>query len=213
MKFYDIQQGDKVSSASPYAIRVGNIYLTYQDEDAFPYVVTSKRVIFGPRGTEHDGIHKRYKTGGRGEETLLEGRYWWDSSALVNWIWQDEAVNQEAMKRLSVSLRKRLGLNPNKITYFVECMVPQTEEHDIEKFIVELPLTEYLSLGVTGNESEFFWHLKHKNDMPSGEVKPTANGMDAKDVWRHYEMVGESIKLTRDDLKQIVSETIDRLIS
>ena len=213
MQFHKIQLDDNVSSASPYAIHVDNVFLTYTDEDAFPYVVTDKRVLFGPYGTEHDDIHKKYNTGKHGEKTLLEGRYWWKSSALVNWIWKDVSVNQDAMRILANSMKKRLGLNPANITYFLECIVPKTEEHELEKFIVELPLSEYLSLGVTGNESEFFWHIMHKNEQQTVKVKPTANGMDSRDVWRHYEMVGESIKLTRNDLRKIVSETINRLFS
>lgn len=203
MKFYEL--GDDIwdLQADPCKINIANILCTYQDNDAFPYVVTNERVIFGNYGEEHDSVLKRL---GKDEISLLEGRLWTSKLIISNWDYNDHNSNPENMKRLSDAFRGRLSLSPDKITYCEEF----SYEHEF--FIVIMSLNEYLSLNVVGNIAEFFWRLKNKQNKHT-DVKPAFNGMDTKDIWRHYEMVGESkMKLNESQLRQVIKEIINRLI-
>ena len=158
MKFYLSKGG--INTASPYMVRIENgPSLTYMDEDAFPYVITPDRIIFGGYGTEHDSVEARLS-----EDTpiVVEGRLWTRSMVMTNWSYRE---NTDAMKRLAVDFKTRLNLNPDEIRFFVDCLVGRNERHGVEAFVVETTLSEFTSLNIVGNMSEFFWDLMNKENL------------------------------------------------
>ena len=204
MKFYLSKGG--INTASPYMVRIENgLSLTYMDEDAFPYVITPNRIIFGGYGTEHNSVEARLS---ENTPIVVEGRLWVRYMVMTNWSYRE---NTDAMKRLAVDFKTRLNLNPNEIRFFVDCIVGRNERHGVVHFVVETTLSEFTSLNIVGNMSEFFWDLMNKENLAKEKIKPTANGMNPRDVWRHYEKIEETHKLSREKLRKIVNEIITKL--
>ena len=88
--------------------------------------------------------------------------------------------------------KSRLGINPNEITLYLHCTVGMCERHDFETFVVGISIPEYLSLNIEGDVSEFFWDLKHKQELVNSRPPQITNtGMDTRNAWRHAEYVEE----------------------
>jgi hypothetical protein len=81
----------------------------------------------------------------------------------------------------------------------------------VVQFVVETTLSEFTSLNIVGDMSEFFWDLMNKENLAKEKIKPTANGMNPRDVWRHYEKIEETRKLSRENLRKMINEIIAKL--
>lgn len=205
MKFYRSKTKGEYQ-ASPCQVRVDGLNLSFLDDEAFPIIVCSDRVVFGTRGTEHHDMYPRINR----SRIENEGRFWLGANVLTLWNfdYSGECNYVDCVKRIIVALRKRIGINPNDVTVYLECAVAQTEEHEYEDFVVAVPALEYIGLNISGDLSEFFWHIMHKEDIAKPQVQQvTSNGMNAKDVWRHYE-VAESMRIDENTLRQIVEGVV-----
>lgn len=190
---------------TPYCVNVDGLHLSYMDEDAVPVIVYTNKVVWGGRGCEHDSIEIKH---GEKNEKLL-ARYWIKSHVLAIWSFPGEGTNTERewFACLADSMKKH-GINPNNVILYLEFYVENTPEHDAEAFIIEFTLQEYLSINIGGEPNEFFWHMMNRETKIQNEPQTiTKNGMNAKDVWRHYE-VQETIRLTEQDLRDIVNSVI-----
>lgn len=210
MKFYLTTGERKGYQASPFAISVGDVNCYYRDDDTVPFVITlGGRVCFGAPGSEHHDILAHI-----GEtQTKAEGRFWKGSGALAFWD-EDNDINRENVNLVVSALHDRIGVEPGVIRMFLDCQYEGVDRTG-GGLIVELTPAEYLSMNIPeGQNTRYFWDLYKKRNKLSdgGKNGITQNGMYSRDIWRHYQNVGESrggkIVISESKLREIISSVI-----
>lgn len=206
--------------ASPFLVRSDNVLLSYLDFDAFPFVITNDNVYVGGYGAEHSDVETHYKSQIKPGSIEWEGRYWKHEDAIALWAFYSEEDNscKDAMSRLIKAFRTRFGIDIRTTRLFMDFCVASNSQHDFVSFMVEMTVSEYMSLNIpqgrSEKQAEFFWGIMNKENKLQSDDTPSniaPNGMNTKDVWRHYERVGESkipkgaIRLTEEDLKYIIN--------
>ena len=56
------------------------------------------------------------------------------------------------------------------------------------------------------------WEIQEKKKGLNKPEDSTSTGISKKDFWRHYEMVGENIKLNENDIEYIVTEATKKIV-
>ena len=206
MKFYDNTNKYNIT-AEPFMVKVDGLELPW-DRNAVPFVITNNGVYFGSPESEHNELEAHLGLDQRlGKRAYIEGRFW--TKAYVVAFWGIEALKTEDFKKLSVALRKRLHVDPEDVTVFLDYAVGTTEQHPFTTFIVEMTLPEACGINFQGNMAEYFYSQMKKQEEPKRDEKIADNGMLNKDIWRHYQNVGES-KL-REVVEDIVRNVLEEV--
>ena len=181
MKFYTSTENTGLV-ADPCGVSVGDVGLTYTSKDSVPFVVSKQgRVVFGERGTEHQDIEPQ--VGGL-KNCMLRGRLWLTPGVLTVWECQPRRIG---LMWVADEIKRRFGINPEDIRFFFEVT--------LRMLVVELPLSEYLRLNISGNQITWFrQEYARQQRLKNSKNNDFGAKMDAKNIWRHYEMVGENRK-------------------
>ena len=185
---------------------MGNTYLYFQDDDAYPIIITrGGSVKVGPATTEH------WELAG-GETPAVQARLWLNTRILTVW---NDYVSAEAMSKIANVIQKKFNLSPDQVR-FVFDGYRYISRDEYENIVCELPLSEYIKLNPSMSLNNFvlLYYDREQKLKANGYVPdPAKNGMDKKDIWRHYKMVGESktIKLSEKQLRKVIAESIKKL--
>ena len=204
MNFYTDKNNRQ--EASPCNVRMGNTYLYFQDDDAYPIIITrGGSVKVGPATTEH------WELAG-GETPAVQARLWLNTRILTVW---NDYVSAEAMSKIANVIQKKFNLSPDQVR-FVFDGYRYISRDEYENIVCELPLSEYIKLNPSMSLNNFvlLYYDREQKLKANGYVPdPAKNGMDKKDIWRHYKMVGESktIKLSEKQLRKVIAESIKKL--
>ena len=215
MKFY-LYNKEHPYQASPFAVSVDGVSCSYRDSDAIPLVITlGGRVCFGVPGSEHHEVLAHI-----GEtQSRAEGRFWMWGGVLSFWD-EEHDITNENIKLVINALRDRFKVDSGDIRMFLDCQYDQSKRAD-GGLIVEISPAEYLSMNVPfGQNRQYFWDLYIKRAKLSGEDgdKVAGNGMLKRDVWRHYQNVGEGkvgskVIISEDRLKEIIVSVLKEHLS
>lgn len=207
MKFYtETNRGLRVE-ASPCEIYAGNISLRYDSEGACPIVITKTgNVIVGKEGTEH------WEICDEGQQ-VSQARLWLGSNVLSVW---NSYVSADTMRKYGEKIQKKFGLSPDKVRFMFDGY--RTVDGKEESVVCEMPLSEYISMNTHKPLNDLALDLyDRQNKLQSNGYAPdpAKNGMDKKDIWRHYQMVGESkiIKISSSQLSDIICEAITNVMA
>lgn len=213
MKFY-LYNKKRAYEASPYAVSVDGVKCTYKDSDSVPFIITLEgRVCFGMPGSEHHEILARV-----GEtQSRAEGRFWRRSGALTFWD-ENLDINRENVNLVVDALRDRIGADEGAIRMFLDCQYEGVDRTG-DGLIVELTPAEYLSMNIPARQNtRYFWDLYRKKvKLSGGDDKAAGNGMLSRDIWRHYQNIGEGkagkVIISESKLRNIISGSIRRALS
>lgn len=202
MKFYDNIKNPRYE-ASPFAIETDDTHLFYTSTDAVPFIYYQSGIVFGVPGGEHDDIESKNK----GKRPLIRGRWWVKANALVLWeCTSSYEVKCSFLKKFVQTVRK-FGTDGMGIRFFEDFGRFREEDGNrrMQIVIMETTVREYLSLNIQENEENWFWRTFDSWGKEKNVVKNTTkSGMDARDVWRHYE-------LAESDIMKMVKECIKRI--
>ena len=222
MRFYDL--GDNTyDMAFPLRVVVPDkgLVLSYGKPGAMVFVTTDGyqdeygrevpgRCVFGTDGeTAHSELRDKL---GEGETVTMRGVLWPQHDVMTVWqTFDNMSQMRELMKVVASGLRDELGMNPNDILMYLGYSCPPSDpSREFDAFNVELSVAEACTIDGHGRCTDEFHRmfLQDKKARNAGKEKSVSNGMRNRDIWRHYEVVGEST-LFADIVREVIMEGID----
>lgn len=211
MRFYDLGDND-YDMASPYRLHIPErgLDLSYGKPGAGAVVFVTTdgyqddygreipgRCVFGLNGElQHADLKKQL---GDGERITMRGVLWPKHNAAVTWqMYHNMNEFREYMKVFAGGLRDELGMNPEDVLLYLGYMhVSRREGREDDAYNVEIPVGEACVVDGRGDVNDCFYEL-FLRDLARREdnSKIASNGMRNKDIWRHYEVVGENTLFT-----------------
>ena len=216
MRFYDLGN-DLNKLASPYCMCMpeNDTKLLYKNGMVFG-VTDAGRCVFGTNGERH---HEQLQMKD-GENLALRGVFWVNESVMALWqTFYSMGEFKDLMRTLAGGVSKELGINPGGIVLFLGYSFPSDTPGEYRFFNVSMTLTEAAGLNANGDCEKYFIQqfkkdMEMKKNMGSGTFG--RNGMLDRDMWRHYEVVGEgkqTVRLTGKDLRTMIQEAVRRVIN
>lgn len=152
--------------------------LTYKDSDAIPfqYECETDTLFIGEKGGMHENMPKRLS------HNIQEARVWLNSRILVSWFPFERNEIKSIINQFPYDIR---GF------YYLEFC-----ERDDADYLVVFTIGEYnISPG------SFYPNLEsiYRNQQNPTANKTTNSGIDTKDFWRHYTVVGENKMMTKKE--------------
>ena len=208
MRFYS-NNVKRYYTADPCSVNTDRLNLTCNDNDSFPFILTDRGLVFGSFGEQHKDMSRKI----RGRQNIMEGRYWKDSGVLCVWGMGDSLGSSriiEVVEGVADAISKRIGVPKSRMVFMFNTAVPGSERHEREHFVAEIPILELWKCKSADSGSfrmnEFLWDEMERQRKLSTRTD-TSGG--SRDFWRHYEVVGESVKLDKGDLKRIVENIVN----
>ena len=202
MKFYS-NKDNRYYTADPCSVVTDRLNLYCTDDDSFPFILTDRGLVFGSFGEQHGDLTRKI----RGRRVIIEGRYWIDSGVICVWGMTASlkcARTIELVQEIAAEIKKRIG-GRKRMVFMFNTAVPDNEKHDHEYFVAEIPVAELGMCKSADYLNEFLWDEMNRQRKLSARTD-TSSG--SRDFWRHYEVVGETVKLNRSDLRYIVENII-----
>ena len=203
MEFYS-NNDNRHYTADPCSVSIDGLDLSCVDDDSFPFILTTHGLKFGSYTQQHDGMYKKI----RPMDRIIEGRFWVNSGVLTVWDLPFGANSSsiiDQVQDIAKEISSRLRYAKSKMSFILSTSVPETERHARESFVAVIPFFELDKVRSCGDLSEFLWNEMERQRRLASRTD-TSTG--TRDFWRHYEVVGEAIKLGVGDLKYIVENII-----
>ena len=209
MRFYDLGDNE-YDMATPYRLYIPErgldlsygeagsgaiVFMTtdgYQDDDGRE---VPGRTIFGLNGEmHHEDLKKQLEPG---EKATQRGVLWPKKNAAVTWhLFRNMQEFKQCMVAFSNGLTE-IGLNPETVMLYLGYMHITDTPHEYVSYNVEIPVSEASKIEGRGDVNDYFYALFIKDKKRREDnSKVAGNGMRNKDIWRHYEVVGESTLFT-----------------
>lgn len=201
--------------ADPNGVGTSNYCLDNTDDDAIAFVITNNwNIYFSEPQMDHESIINDY--GLIRNKIIIEGRFWEFDKVISFWSWSTHDLSPLHFPS-SDELRDIVELCASHRYNIGNYQILKATSAGNSLMYMCMPIGEYIQRGFTGNE-EFddlynMWEIQEKKKNMT-KIKPEGtalNGINKKDFWRHYEMVGESIKLNESDLAYVIKEVAERL--
>ena len=221
MRFYDLGDND-YDMASPYRLHIPErgLELSYGKPGAMVFITTNGyqddygrevagRCVFG---TDNERAHANLKKKlGQGERITMRGVLWPEYDVMTVWeTFSNMSEFRELMKVVAGGLRDELELNPEDVLLYLGYSHPaRGEERDYDMYNVELSVGEACVVGGHGDVNDCFYAMFLKDKATrkdNGDI--ASNGMRNRDMWRHYEVVGEST-LFSDIVREVLKEGLE----
>lgn len=158
------------------------IYLSWTNEGAYPFIAAENGKLYvGDEGQSHYDVEQNADTPLEGEG--IRGRIFDQNGYKVFMVWEYYLLpfNSKTIKayqylRELFKLTQKVDIN-DMITFFN--VKGKIFASTVRNFIAGKKPVEY---------KQFFEEMENNATIPSAE-----NGMNPKDIWRHYQFVGEQI--------------------
>jgi hypothetical protein len=231
MKFYDLGDND-LDMASPYRLHIAEegidarygvpgcgavVFVTVEGGGTDDYGADRTRCIFGLNGeTHHEDLKKRLEYG---EHITMRGVLWPKFNAVAVWqTFRDMHEFRGCMEVLDDGLSNQLKMNPENVTVYMGFSNVDNMTGGFDCFNVGLSVREACMCSGYGDLLRVFTALyeKDKKTRQKTDGKVAPNGMSSRDLWRHYEVVGEgkghTFTITGKDLRKMVTEAVKRIM-
>lgn len=218
MRFYDFGD-DTYNVAFPMRLFLPDqgVVLSYGKPGAMVFVTTTEnRCVFGTDGElAHSELRDKLV---ENEGIMMRGVLWPEYNVMTVWQTFDNVIEfRRLMKIAAGGLRDELGMNPDDILVYLGYMCPPSEPNrECDAFNVEMSVAEACTVGGNGSCNDVFHKLFLQDKQQKKMVKAKTNwsGMDNKNFWRHYEVVGEGkkriVKLDESRIKEIIKRTLKK---
>ena len=167
----------------------GNVVIDYKYYDetipAIPFIISYDRIYFGKNGNSHYDIEREFEEEyGRAfpfdYSDELRGRLYHNDTLM---LWGRNIPNESARKayaRTKELFKQQADMDVSNYTVYFE------NNH----WVFATTVREF----VMGKQPIPFQDYYEAQKRKAAEVPTAPNGMAAKDFWRHYQMVGESVE-------------------
>jgi hypothetical protein len=213
MKFYRSDESSgELRAANPYrvCVREEGINITCLDPDTIFYVTTENRAIFGLNGEKH---HEDLKPQLGDEVWEMRGVIWPKHKATTIWV-TNKTSNvyglRENMSILAEGVRTQLGMDPSSVNLYTSW------DYNGCSFVVVMTLQEAAELNGYGDCSKYFYEAMAAEESRQQQGNAPWQRTAARNMWRHYEVVGEQkkpIKMNESELLSMITECVRKIIS
>lgn len=200
-------------NADPNGIITDKIRLGFNSPGAVPILLKYDGFVYvGDEETTHTDIMAYLDIDA--DEVMCEGRVWYSEHIVTFWPFDDylPSVVYPSSKIMALISSQLKGVFPNFSSY----NLIKDESAGNSHVFLFTTINEYIQYGFTGHEDmEDFYRMWEIQEKKKGLNKPedsTSTGIAKKDFWRHYEMVGENIKLNENDIEYIITEATKKII-
>ena len=181
---------DRLEVATPDVIKLFNnsqshepIYMRWYGEGAYPFIAHGNKLYVGDEGQSHYDVEQNMEDDIYYEDEGIRGRIFDQDGYKIFMVWH---FYMKPFERQTIEAYKHL-LKLFKLTQNVD-ITDMLTFFSVQGKIFASTVRDFIAGKTPVGYERFFEEYENKTENPSAQ-----NGMNPKDIWRHYQFVGEQI--------------------